>query len=464
MYSRDFDPSEWDLPPLGVDDAAEPPPERDGPYGGVFLGSELGSIRFSRDAEFVDLGEAVVDGFAAVQPGLVELARLGSTDFGSLTATERVDALVVLEQQRAWLDGMQQQLLAEVAVHDTSTEKWAREEVAAALGLAPVTAGSRLKNAEQLCTRLPATLDALLAGRITGLKATAITEASYVLADSLLPAFEHRVLKRAPEQTLAQLRQSVKRAVLRFDPASAEQRRQRAVEDRCVRISDAGDGMAWLTALLPAPQAQACYAKLDAGARLAPPQDPRTLDQLRADLFVDAVLTGLSGQLPTKHGLQPNISVIVSLETLAGVEDEPGWLDGYGPVTADTARELASDQTGTWRRLIIDPIFGQVIDYGTTRYRPPKHLTELVIAREGTCVFPPCNRPARSCELDHLIRFPDGDTSAENLAPECKRDHTSKHQAGWTVRRNPDGTTTWTSPQGREYTSHPPERWALPGD
>jgi hypothetical protein len=125
MYETEFDASEWDLPPLEVDDAAEPPPERDGPYGGVFLGSELGSVRFTRDAEFVDLGEAVVDGFASVQPGLVELARLGSTDFGSLSQERRVDALIVLEQQRAWLDGVQQQLLAEVAVHDTN-EKGAR--------------------------------------------------------------------------------------------------------------------------------------------------------------------------------------------------------------------------------------------------------------------------------------------------------------------------------------------------
>jgi len=139
----------------------------------------------------------------------------------------------------------------------TTPTRRGREEVAAALGLAPVTAGSKVKNAEQLCTRLPATLDALLAGRIKGMQATAITEASYVLADDVLPAFEHRVLTRAPEQTLAQLRQSVKRAVPRFDPASAEERRQRAVEDRCVRISDAGDGMAWLSQLLPAPQAHA---------------------------------------------------------------------------------------------------------------------------------------------------------------------------------------------------------------
>jgi hypothetical protein len=61
-----------------------------------------------------------------VQPGLVELARLGSTDFAVLTATERVDALIVLERQRAWLDGVQQQLLSEVAVHDTSREKCGR--------------------------------------------------------------------------------------------------------------------------------------------------------------------------------------------------------------------------------------------------------------------------------------------------------------------------------------------------
>jgi hypothetical protein len=116
--------------------------------------------------------------------------------------------------------------------------------------------------------------------------------------------------------------------------------------------------------------------------------------------------------------------------------------------------------------LVIDPIFRQVIDFGTTRSRPPTHFAELVIARAGTCVFPTCNRPARACDLDRDRRraFPDGDTSAENLGPECRRDHRAKHHAGWQVRRNPDGTTTWTSPQGREYTNHPPQRWKTPGE
>jgi len=306
----------------------------------------------------------------------------------------------------------------------------------------------------------------LLDGRISELQARAVTEASYVLPDAVLPAFEERVLKRAPEQTLRQLRDVVRRAQHRLDPASAEDRKQRAVADRSVRVADAdaGDGMAWLTALLPAEQAHACLQRVDAAARMAPTEDPRTLEQRRADILVDAVLGGLAGDLPTRHGLQPNISVIVGLETLAGVEDEPGWLDGYGPITADTARALAADETGTWRRLVIDPIFGQVIDYGTTTYRPPTHLAELVIARDGTCTFPPCNRPARSCDLDSEVPYPHGDTSAENLGSKCRRDHRLKHQAGWQARRNQDGTSTWTSPQGREYTNHPPARWKIPGE
>jgi hypothetical protein len=220
--------------------------------------------------------------------------------------------------------------------------------------------------------------------------------------------------------------------------------------------------MAWLTAMLPAADAQACLERIDAAARMAPDADPRTLPQLRADALVNGILAGISGRLPARQGLQPSISVIVGLDTLTGIEDEPGWLDGYGPITADTARELAADPTGTWRRLVIDPVFGQVIDYGTTRYRPPQHLKDLVIVRDAACSFPTCSRAARSCELDHVVPFPRGETSAQNLAAECKRHHLVKHRAGWGVRRNRDGTTTWTNPRGREYTNRPPQRWKQP--
>jgi hypothetical protein len=58
---------------------------------------------------------------------LVGLVELGAADFGSLSQTERIDAPLVLEQHRAWLDGLQQQLLAAaVAAADRSKDYWHR--------------------------------------------------------------------------------------------------------------------------------------------------------------------------------------------------------------------------------------------------------------------------------------------------------------------------------------------------
>ena len=164
-----------------------------------------------------------------------------------------------------------------------------------------------MRDAEQLCSRLPGTLAALMAGSISCLQARAVTDASYVLAAGLLGEYEARVLNRAPEQTLAQLKQStqlkqsIRRAVLRLDPATAEQRRQRARADRHLRVADAGHGMGWLVLLLPIDQAKACYPRADAIARTAAKPDPRTRDQLRTDAAVAALLTGNTGE----GGLHP---------------------------------------------------------------------------------------------------------------------------------------------------------------
>jgi hypothetical protein len=63
--------------------------------------------------------------------------------------------------------------------------------------------------------------------------------------------------------------------------------------------------------------------------------------------------------------------------------------------------------------------------------------------------------PARECDLDHLIPFPTGPTSADNLHALCRRHHSLKHDAGWQVAPGPGHTLTWTSPQGATATTHP---------
>jgi hypothetical protein len=95
---------------------------------------------------------------------------------------------------------------------------------------------------------------------------------------------------------------------------------------------------------------------------------------------------------------------------------------------------------------------GRLLDYGRNTYRPPKDLTEHVIARDRTCRFPNCNRKACRCELDHRRPWGQGGTTNQaNLDALCSRHHHGKHEAGWTPKRQPDGSVEWTSPTGHTY-------------
>lgn len=386
-------------------------------------------------------------------------------DIAELDVAERIDALVELDRQLGAIEAQKQQLLAFIADRDSSSKHWSVEEVGAALRLSGGAARALLAGAQQLVHRLPGTHDALRSGRISAGHVAAIVRGSYALPDELLSALEARVLPRAGEQSVPGVRQSVARAVLALDPLTAEQKHERARTDRSVRINPADDGMAWLMALLPAADAQAIFTKLDAAARRAPADDLRTMAQLRADALVDGVLAGVDGEMPHQHGRQPQIEVLIGLTTLIGQDDEPAWLTGYGPVNAEQARRLAHDPSGTWRRLLTDPVSGELVDYGRTRYRPPPHLADHVIARDGHCSFPFCTHAARTSDLDHVIPFPDGPTNAANLQSLHRRHHNAKTEGGWSaVRDDQTGATDWTSPAGRHYRSRPPERWTAPDD
>ena len=122
------------------------------------------------------------------------------------------------------------------------------------------------------------------------------------------------------------------------------------------------------------------------------------------------------------------------------------------------ARALASDATGTWRRILTEPGTGRLLDYGTTTYKPPQPLVDFVVARDRHCRFPGCARPARRCDVDHQTPFPDGPTSARNCEALCEHHHRLKHQAGWSVTGDPAGELHWTSPTGHHYRS-PPGRY-----
>jgi hypothetical protein len=165
------------------------------------------------------------------------------------------------------------------------------------------------------------------------------------------------------------------------------------------------DGVAELSALLPAEGAALVKTVLDSLATVKTPGETRTLDQRRADCLVDVFARVLGDpDLPEQHGQRPAIHVTVAASTLLGCDEQPAELGGYGPITAEAARRIAADRSGTWRRILTDPTTGQVLDYGRRTYRPP-----------------------------------------------------AKHNAGWTVQRTDDGSYPWTAPTGHTYTVHPPD-------
>jgi uncharacterized protein DUF222 len=99
------------------------------------------------------------------------------------------------------------------------------------------------------------------------------------------------------------------------------------------------------------------------------------------------------------------------------------------------------------------------LDIGAGSEAIPVHLRRAVTARHPHCAFPGCRQPTRVCDVHHLVpRAAGGPTALPNLVPLCRFHHLiAIHDWGWTLRLNPDGTTTATSPDGRRiYHSHSP--------
>jgi hypothetical protein len=92
----------------------------------------------------------------------------------------------------------------------------------------------------------------------------------------------------------------------------------------------------------------------------------------------------------------------------------------------------------------------------TDAYTPTEALTRHVQVRDRRCRFPGCRRPGRSCDLHHLVRWPLGDTSADNLCCLCRHHHRLVHQApGWQLHALPDGALRFTTPTGQVLLTRP---------
>jgi hypothetical protein len=191
--------------------------------------------------------------------------------------------------------------------------------------------------------------------------------------------------------------------------------------------------------------------------------DDRTMDQIRMDLLLDMMLTSTPSVDTTGDvvegglgAIRAHVQVTVPATTLAGTTTGGAELDGKCAVDPETARILAGNAPG-FDRVFLDPIGGAVL--AVDRRHATAAQKRYLMARDVRCRFPGCRRPARDCEWDHREDYAlGGKTDVENLGAFCKRHHTLKHAAGWTVVQHPGGRLQFTAPSGLEYTDDPPPR------
>jgi hypothetical protein len=147
------------------------------------------------------------------------------------------------------------------------------------------------------------------------------------------------------------------------------------------------------------------------------------------------------------------VRMVVPLSTLAGRDQLPAELEGFGPILGDLARQIAFDPTGDlqWRASVIDE-HGELVADAHLRRQPNPTQVNHVKARDRTCRWPHCARPAMQADLDHTVAVADGGlTLTENLGALCRMHHVAKHNAGWMVTQPVPGTFVHTSLLGQTY-------------
>lgn len=348
-------------------------------------------------------------------------------------------------------------------------------DLAAATRVSERTVRQWVDDAADLVDRFGEALVALGRARISRAHVQVIYEhGAGIVDDDARDAYTRRMVELAEELTPARLRQVAKIAADRARPTTIDERHRSARARRRIAVFDIADGMSELTMVLPSVLAHAIYERTTHDARTiirdrsrsGDADDPgddadvaadgRTIDEIRADVASDLLLTGTATTCTTGDGIDAitaTVQITVPVLALADASNEPALLAGTGPVDRATARRLVGNARG-WERVMTSPVDGAVL--AVDRYRPDKRLVRFLRARDEHCRFPGCRQPVWRCDIDHSTDHAHGgSTAACNLAHLCRHHHMLKHASPWTVRQLPGGVLEWTSPTGRVYIDTP---------
>ncbi len=422
-------------------------------------------------------------GLDEMQPGTILAAIIEFTDVESLSGHDRIVYLRAQQRMASHYNAGVYKAMAAVTEHMRETDPFedhtfateaAAAEIRAALRLTRRATDSELSFALELRERLPRVFTALQSGDIDVRRAKTIAHHTYHLTTATARSVVEGIIEQAPQLTTGQLAARLKRLCIEADPEEAKDRYTSALGERRLIAQPNVDGTTTLSGhQLPPNLAAAAMARINHLAKKLRRQgDQRSIDQLRADIYLD-ILNGTNPTTSTTTGPRGMINLNVELTTLLHLNETPAELAGYGPIIADIARRIATDSPDAeWRYTITNngnpittghPVLGTIqsgtihsgtVQSGTVRRRPTAAQTRTVETRDPTCIFPGCRMPATTSDLDHTTPYNNGGpTTTDNLAPLCRHDHRIRHQQQWTYQPLPNGDYQWTTKLNHTYTT-----------
>jgi hypothetical protein len=387
----------------------------------------------------------------------------------TILATSKLEAQVQARRLSAvgelW-DRRKQQAESEADYFVVDTVEAVAAEIAAAIGVTSSRAAGLIRVGEALRDRLPKVAAVFARGDIDMAMVFAIVHHTELIENpDAMANVDTSLANRAPGWTKysrKKIAEYIDSWVGRFDPTGVRESRK-PTDNRYLDVRASNQGMAGIWGNLHVNDAIVFDERINKLIATVCQEDPRTKAQLRADAVraladrQDRMTCTCGAATCEGEQVKPErdvvIHVLVEPSTIDSAGEAPGYVSGFGPMAADSVRDIAK---GARRKQLIVP-GDSAPEPG---YRPSAALAEFVRFRDLFCRFPGCDVPAAFCDVDHTIPFGLGGlTHPSNLKCECRTHHLLKTfyvgPAGWAETQLPDGTVHWVAPTGHTYTTKP---------
>jgi hypothetical protein len=364
---------------------------------------------------------------------------------------DRDDRKVDLKILRQGIDALEYEFSAEARSAQLSGENLADGSAGVVTWLSRLCGMSVTSVADRVCVgkqleSLPKIAEALRTGEI-GYQSTALLcHLRDQLGDQREYFDEEAMLEHARNYSVSSLRYLCRVARHVADPDGFFDEAEADFTLRRLQISQMGDGMFCVDAILDPEAGAAVKTALESLAKRLGPDDDRSHRQRMADSMNELVQHAMDeGRLPRRHGVRPHINVTTTLE---GLKNEfgspPADLELSLPISTRTLERLACDSTIS-RVLLADSM---VIDVGRATRVISAPTRRALRVRDRGCRWPGCDRQV-NWSTPHHIEFwaRGGPGNLPNLVLLCFFHHRLVHEGGWQVVK-----------AGREFRFVPPDR------